>query len=234
MERKSVFWLGILETIIVGGLIYLLLLDWYPNEYSVLFEARPKFLVFLALLFILGPLLGAFVYKPDQVTYLNDLTVITLLKTLVVFGVIHYAYTHRPILTVFSVDRFVVVQAHQIPSDHIPVGIAKMIVADDTPPLIAARQFDDRNLSQLLAVMGGAPDIEYRPSHYERFEYQRENFIDRFCYNSEFEKSTSKIGNEECQRVSVPLVYRVDQLATAVFDVSRGEVLEFTSERPWQ
>lgn len=233
MGSKPVFWFGALETIIVGGLIYCLLLDWYPNEYSVLFELRPKFLGFLVLLFILGPLFGVFVYKPDQVAYLNDLTVIYFLKILVVFGVIHYAYTHRPILTVFSVDRFVVVQAHHVPPDHMPAGIAKMILASDIPPLVAARQFDDRNLSQLLEVMGGAPDIEYRPSRYERFEYQREKFIDRLCYELAPEGSEPK-GGSACQLVAVPLVYRVDKLATVMFDVPRGKIVEVTPRAPWQ
>lgn len=234
IKRELVFGVGCVETAVWAAFIYYLMVLWYPNEHFALFEIGLGFSALLGLLFLLGPLFGVFLYKSDQTAYVNDLTVIYLLRILVIIVAIHYAYTHRPILTVFSVDRLVVVQAHQIPPDHIPIGIAKLMLADDNVPLVAARQLDDGNLAQLLEVMGGAPDIEYRPSRYEQFEYQRESFIRRFCYNPTSDQITSKKANGDCVRVALPLVYKVDQLATAIVDVPRGEILELTSQLPWQ
>ncbi|MBW4933810.1 hypothetical protein [Marinobacter sp. F4206] len=234
MERNFIILIGFLETATLGILVLTLLMSWYPDYYYSLFEVAPKFYVFVALLIVLGPILGRFVYKADRVAYLNDLSVIYLLKFCVVFFALHYAYSHRPILAVFSVDRFVVVQAHHIPSEHIPVGVAEMILSGEKPPLVAARKFSETDLSNLLSVMGGEPDIEYRPNRYERIEYQREKIIERLCSNAQSADEKRPFEGRSCGPVKVPLIYSFDQSATAVFDLDAIEILKVFPNNPWQ
>ncbi|MEA1081413.1 hypothetical protein [Marinobacter qingdaonensis] len=234
MKKNTIILVGLLETATLGVLVLILLRSWYPDYYYSLFEVAPKFYVFVALLLMLGPILGRFVYKADSVAYLNDLSVIYLIKFCVVFLALHYAYSHRPVLTVFSVDRFVVVQAHQIPTDHIPVGLAEMVLAGEKPPLVAARKFSETDLSNLLGVMGGEPDIEYRPNRYERIEYQREKMIERLCSNAPGADEERPLESRSCDPLKVPLIYSFDQSATAVFDLDAIEILKVFATNPWQ
>jgi len=233
LGRKQIFIASVFEAFILSGLVFYCAKAWYPGELFDLFDITPKLIFFLGALFLLGPLLNVYVYKDDHFEYVNDLTVIYLLKLLVLLVGLHLFFNQRPVLHVFAVDRIVLVQAHQVPLGQVPPDIARELLSHDAPPLIAARMLDEGNLELLLQVMGGAPDIEYRPVQYERFEYQERMFWERMCDTKLNEKETLPTYPHRCRSVKVPLVYNSDQVVTAVFDVGQPKVFKLVAEDPW-
>lgn len=233
LNRRFVFWVAFFETTVLSIAVMVLVNAWYPGNYFDLLGIGYKLAGFLAALFVLGPVLGALFYKPDGEAYANDLSVIFIVKFVVLMLGLHLAYSQRPILVVFSVDRFVVVQAYQISLDQAPPAIVKMTVRAGEPPLIAARKLPENDAGPLLEIMSGGVDIEYRPAQYERFEYQQEGFRQRICYSdleSDYEGSNFR---EDCESVPVPLVYKRDRYATAIFDSGGFRIQEVLVKDPW-
>lgn len=233
LERRFVFWVSFFETVILSLVVVVLVKAWYPGVYFDLFGTDYKLTGFLTALFLLGPVLSALLYKHDSEVYANDLSIIFIIKFVVLMVGLHLAYSQRPILVVFSVDRFVVVQAHQIFLDQVPPPIAKMVVDAEEPPLIAARKLPEDDAGPLLEIMSGGVDIEYRPAQYERFEYHQNKFRERLCYSDPMGDFQSYSLRESCESVPVPLVYKSDRYATAIFDSDDFGIQEILDKDPW-
>ncbi|MDK8463822.1 hypothetical protein [Marinobacter sp. SS13-12] len=233
LNRRSVFGLSLLDTAVFSVAIIVLIKRWYPDFYSNLYEVNLKLAAFLSLIFLLGPVINVLIYKPQRDKYVNDLSVLYILK-LVVLGVgLHLAYTQRPVLVAFSVDRLVVVQAHQTEMGRIPPEIMKLMISSEAPPLIAARELPKDDLSLIFEVMSGGVDIEYRPAHYERFKHQRERFYHRMC-NSEIDVKDFGVNfDRNCGSIAVPLVYDTDEFAIAVFDSEHETIRRVIFQDPW-
>lgn len=227
------FWVSFFETVALSSVVVVLVKAWYPGDYFDLFGTDYKLAGFLAILFLLGPGLGVLFYKPDSAVFANDLSIIFIVKIVVLMFGLHLAYSQRPILVVFSVDRFVVVQAHQVLLNQAPPAIAKMIVKVEEPPLIAARKLPEDDAGPLLEIMGGGIDIEYRPVQYERFEYQQESFHERMCHSDKESDYESSHFKANCEAVPVPLVYKRERYATAIFDSSEFRIGDILYKDPW-
>ncbi|AZT84553.1 hypothetical protein EHN06_13930 [Marinobacter sp. NP-4(2019)] len=233
LNRHTVFLGGAIETAIWAVVLVWLLDAWYPKYYADLFSIGVKCAGFLGVLFVLGAVLGALFYKPDEKAYANDLSVMFVVRLAVLAFGLHLTYSQRPLLVVFSVDRFVVVQAHQISLNQAPPAIVKMIVNAEEPPVIAARKLPNDDISAILSVMGGAPDIEYQPGQYEKLGFQQESFYERMC-SKDILGSRNGPGNlERCGSLAVPLVYKDDNHATAIFDTNELRIARIDYKDPW-
>ncbi|MEQ9544745.1 MAG: hypothetical protein RIK85_01905 [Marinobacter sp.] len=231
LNRRSVLLFGLVETAIVTVVVLYWLKIWYPDNYFHLFGVNYKLLGLLATLTVLGPVLGVFLYKPDNEGYANDLSVIFVVRLCVLFLALQLAYSQRPLLIVFSVDRFVVVQAHHVSLENASPEIVNMMIVSEVPAMVAARTLPEDDLSQILEVMSGGIDIEYRPAQYERFEYQRKRFFQRFCPSDwDYDKTEY---DRTCELIKVPLVYKEDHYATAAFDGGDLKIDSIILSDPW-
>ena len=228
LNRRYVFWMSFFEATALSVVTLTLVHNWYPLNYFNLFGFGYKLSGFLAILFLLGPVLNTLFYKHDSEAYANDLSMIFIIKLVVLGFGLHIAYSQRPVLVVFAVERFVVVQAHQVNLDQAPPIILEMIKNSEGPPLVATKKLPKDDIGLLLEVMSGGVDIEYRPAQYERFEYQKEDFYERMC-------GSNVNGDDEgrCESVTVPLVYDWDKYATAVFDGKNASIKDILPQDPW-
>lgn len=233
LNRKQVFAASLIESVVFTGFVLGCALRWYPDIYFSLFEVWSKIAFLGGGFLLLGPVLNLLVYKDDRKKYANDLTAICLIRILALLIGLHFLYSHRPILLVFSVDRFVIVQNHHVSLTVVPPAVAEMIWLSKEPPIVAARKFSEKDLSQLLQIMSGAPDIEYRPERYELFKYQYEYFIDRMCPHASAKILEPEKIQWSCDVVDIPLVYGGEKYATVIFDVETFKVREVTTESPW-
>lgn len=233
LNRRNFLAISLIETALVAATITALVYSWYPGSYLSLFDAGYKVLGFVAVLFLLGPVFGVFLYKPDSKAYLNDLTVIYVMKFCVILIGLHLAYSQRPVLLVFAVDRFVVVQAREIAMERVPPNIVEEIRGSDNPPLIAARKLPEDDLGLILEVLGGGMDIEYRPLQYESFKNQKNMFYDRMCRKTASESYGELSYRARCDQVRVPLVYQGERFATAVFDSKESKIETIVLSNPW-
>lgn len=233
LSRRSVCMISSVEAIFFSALTIYLVSSWYPDNFFSLFDVGHKIIGLLFVVILLGPVIGVLFYKSDHEKYANDLSVIYIIKLCVLFLALHLAYSQRPLLIVFSVDRFVIVQAHQISLQKIPPDIVEMMMAAQEPPLVAARKLPEEDLALLLEVMNGGADIEYRPGQYERFEYQRARFYQRFCGADLGDGDQESRYDGGCESVSVPLVYKEGRYATAIFDSNNSMVKDIVLKDPW-
>ncbi|SDW43841.1 hypothetical protein [Marinobacter mobilis] len=233
LNRLVVLIASMFETLVLGCVVFVCLKNWYPGVYFDLFGSSLNLAFLVVALLVLGPFLNVLVYKKDRTSYINDLSVIYLLKFCVLILWLHNFYSQRPILLVFSVDRLVVVQAHQVPLGQLPPEIAVMILNSKQPPVVAARKFAGDDVGMMIQVMAGAPDIEYRPTQYERFDYQRKDFLERLCVGGIASALEQSAFMTECFVVEAPLVYKADQYATAVFEVEQAILSQVLAKDPW-
>lgn len=233
LSRRFVFTLSFVDAIVVSTIVAYLVTGFFPGFYSGLYDAYEKLFGVIAAIMILGPVMSMVVHKDDQSEFANDLCVIYLVKLVVVGVALHIAYTHRPVLTVFAVDRFVVVQAKQTELEHMPPDIMRQILRSEYPPIVAARELPTEDLKLLLEVMGGGLDIEYRPSQYEDIVYHEEDLRQRFC--SPGGKSSDDLPSvvSGCEIIKVPLIYNRDQAAVAIFGFSQQEIKSVLFRQPW-
>jgi hypothetical protein len=232
-DRKTIFLISVVDTFFWVSVVFYLVVIWYPIYHFDIFEAKFRFSVFVIVLVLLGPAINAFLYKKDREKYANDLSVVYFIKIVIFFIGLHFSYIQRPVFVVLSVDRFVVVQAHQISLGQVSPKLVKAMLSNEKPPIVAARRLKKNDLGLLMDVMSGAPDIEYRPLNYEGFKYQKREFLERFC-SAGFDRSQSYGGSEnDCKSVEVPLVYRVSESSTAVYNVDDNRIVRVIEKDPW-
>jgi len=186
---------------------------------------------------LVGPFLSALIYKKQRLQFVNDLSVIFILKLITIFLALFLFYSQRPLLSVFAVDRVVIVQAHQLLKNDVPPNVAEFISSSNEPPLIAARLINSENLELIMAVLSGAPDIEFRPGLYERFEFQRDNIVVASAkWLSEDKRDwlrNNTVWNDESEQIPLPLIYGNGQYALGLVDLVAGKVVRIIDVNPW-
>ncbi len=172
MTRFRVFQLRLLAS---GALLLLLFgvvrLLWYPGAYFAVSGVSKQLLVLAAVMFVVGPVLSAFVFKPGKKGLAFDLRVLAGVELLavVVAGVL--LFQRQPHFAVFAVDRFEAVGRAE-------VDLGKLQTALDstrpghTPRLVYAKLPEDPDVfSQLIdeTVFYGMADIDRRPEFWEPY-----------------------------------------------------------------
>jgi hypothetical protein len=233
LNRRTIFLVGAFETIVLSVTTFFLVANWYPDHFFYLFGVFEKLIAFLAMLALLSPVLSTIFYKSNDESYVNDLSVIFALKIIVLAFGIYFAYSHRPVLLVFSVDRFVVVQAHQINISDVPPGILKLIHSSYSPPVIAAKRVSEQNVRLLLEIMSGGVDIEYRPAQYEKFKFQRDEIFESVCSSVGTDSRGAPDGELQPGPVELPLVYDSNKFAVAIFDCKNAVLQKIVFKDPW-
>lgn len=229
LPLRSVVVYSVIEAACLGVVVLICIFKWYPGYFFEIFNVLQGFLLFLFGLIVIGPVLSGFIYKESLVEYVNDLTVISVIRFFLVVVALHLFFFYRPIFIVFSVDRLVIVQAHQIDMSDISPDVANLLIESSSPPVVAARRMESFDLENVLDILAGAPDIEYRPSRYEPFHYQKNGFYQRF--SEEIGDGSASIGCNSA--VLVPLVYNYNSYSKAVFCVDQESILYLEDESPW-
>lgn len=238
LSKASLFGWSFAETFLMMGVSYALLLSWYPDLYFQVFDLETKFSLLVLMAILVGPVLSLIIYKKQQIQLVNDLTVIALIKYIAIFLALFLFYSQRPLLLVFAVDRFVVVQAHQVPKNTIPPNVVALMVSSKEPPLVAARLFDSANLEVMMEVLSGAPDIEFRPSQYELIKYQTKQIAEESKKWLTAGREAWMMENTEWNSrheavMPLPLVYGNDKHGVALINVMTSSIEGFIDVNPW-
>jgi hypothetical protein len=90
---------------------------WYPAPLDAALGVGTIFLMLLAIDITLGPLLTLVVYKPLKSSLKFDLTVIACVQLVALLYGLYTVGSARPAYMVFTIDRFDLVQAHEVVSN---------------------------------------------------------------------------------------------------------------------
>lgn len=172
--KKNVFicTYSLVTVILICVLFYFIRVDWYPSFYYSLLDVSNRFYIFALSLIVVGPVFSAFIFKSEKKNLSNDLLVVALLHMATLLIGVHKLYSERPLFLVFSVDRFVVVAANSIDQHSISPLVMLDRVTANTPILVAAHLAKNTDITFVLEVLKGGPDIEFRPDLYEPIAYQ--------------------------------------------------------------
>lgn len=231
------------SALVLGLVLTLVVLAWYPPPWSVLLDIDRPLLVKLATVLAGGPLLVAVVWKAGKKGLKFDLVVIALLQLVALGFSVHELWMGRPLYAVFAVDRFNVVRAADLdelvgpaPPDARLLGPLFVTAQVPTDPKVR-----DRLLTETL--FEGKPDIDRRPEFWTGFQETREQALAAGkplqavadAYPGE-QAAITRLASEQGRAVTtlrfLPLVATGRDLV-AVLHPDTAEVAAFLDVNPW-
>jgi hypothetical protein len=122
-------------------------------------------------MFVVGPVLSTFVYKPGKKSLAMDLGILAAIEVAAVVVAVSLIFYRQPYFAVFAVDRFVAVSKPEIAADEAAYeGFGSR--PGHAPRLIYAKLPEDPEaLSQLIdeTVLQGMADIDRRPEFWQPY-----------------------------------------------------------------
>jgi len=159
------------------GALSVVYLIWYPPPLAAASGVGHIFLTLLSVDVILGPLLTFVIYKKGKKNLRIDLTIIAILQAAAfLYGMYTIAFA-RPAWIVFNVDRFDLVQVHELDTRYLPINPAFRHPSWGGPRWAASQQpldLEKRNQLIIESAVGGA-DLPQRPDLYVPLEQEAGN-----------------------------------------------------------
>ena len=144
---------------------------WYPGAFFTVSGLGTQLLVLALAVFLLGPALSAFVYRPGKKNLAFDLGVLAVLEISAVVAALAVFYLRQPTFAVFAVDRFEAVALREVDRDKLALSGIKGRAAH-APRLVYARMPTDPDVKSRLideTLMQGLADIDRRPEFWRPY-----------------------------------------------------------------
>jgi hypothetical protein len=146
-------------------------LFWYPGAYFEISGVQTQLWVLAGVMFVAGPVLSTFVYKPGKKGLALDLGILAGVELLAVVVATTLIFQRQPYFSVFAIDRFEALSRSEISADE-AVYAEFGTRPGHTPRLVYAKLPDDPEaLSQLIdeTVFQGMADIDRRPEFWQPY-----------------------------------------------------------------
>jgi hypothetical protein len=144
---------------------------WYPGAYFEISGVSRQLWVLAAVMFVVGPVLWTFIYKPGKQRLVMDLGILGAVELLAVAVVTVLIFQSRPYFSVFAVDRFEAVPRSEVAGEAAGLaGIGER--PGHEPRLVYARLPEDtETLNRLIdeTVFQGMADIDRRPEFWHPY-----------------------------------------------------------------
>ncbi len=242
MSRRDLF----LYRLAASGTLLLLALAviffyWYPGAYFAISGVSRQVWVLAGAMFVVGPVLSTFVYKPGKKTLVMDLAILACIEIAAVAVAMFLLYQRQPWFVVFAVDRFEAVARYEVDIDSTEASF------DTSRPLRAPRLIvaqlptDAEELDKLVdeTVLQGMADIDRRPEYWRAYEVgvsevleSARPFADLDVDEPGRDAITEWLGRDASQLKIVPLRGRAGD-ATMIIDATTGQPLAPVSVEPW-
>lgn len=234
-----------LSAIMLGIVLAVVLLAWYPDPYFRIQNAIRLVMVLVVVQLVLGPLLTFILYKPGKKGLWFDLVVITLLQfAALAFGA-NALYEGKPRFMVYAVDRFNVLAARDV--DFSQIRDPRFLAQPEKGPLmvIANMPMNQEEAQQLLheTLIDGKPDLERRPQYwgdyatgFPHIAAQARTLADlreaRPDASGAIERVLSATGRKAGELIFMGVIGKKEDFAVVV-DPDSGEVLGAVACDPW-
>ena len=163
------FFITALVALVAAVLVFKL---WFPAPFSEMMGGTELFMLVVGCDLILGPLLSFIIYNPSKNVkiLLADYAVVIVLQLgALVYGILVVAEA-RPAFLVFTVDRYVMVSAGELPPDELQKAI---IPKWQSAPLIGYHTVyvepvtnPDEKYSLIMSALGGGQDLQHLVKNY--------------------------------------------------------------------
>ena len=169
----------IVSATIVGMVVAIAMLVWYPEPYLYLNSADRILLLLIAVDVIVGPTLTLIVFKPGKPGLKMDMTIIIAVQLAALIYGTFTLYRERPLYLVFAVDRFELVTASEIDVSKLRYPELRDLPLAGPGIAVALRPRERKARQELLmeVLLHGAPDIERRPDLYEPYDEHKDRVL---------------------------------------------------------
>lgn len=245
LERnKTILLHTSLSALVVGSLVAVIFLVWYPSPYFRISGADSALWTLIGVDLVLGPLLTVYLYKPGKKGLWFDMWSIAAIQV----GALIYGggilYDQRPQYVVFSVDRFAVLPEPDLVHDGGPIAACAGSAA---PPCVAVaippEDLDTRN-ALLVASLEQGIELEQQPEFWQALSEQSAVVLDK-ARRLETLASGSPQSQAALSRVLersgrdaeslrwVPVINKRLDAFTLVIDAQTAEPVDVVDIDPW-
>ena len=144
---------------------------WYPGAYFEIAGVSRQLWVLAGVMFIIGPIMWTFIYKPGKKHLVLDLGILSVLEFAAVAVATVLIFQSRPYFSVFAVDRFEAVPRSEVVGDE--AAYANIGERPGHEPRLVYAKFpeDAETLDRLIdeTVFGGMADIDRRPEFWQPY-----------------------------------------------------------------
>jgi hypothetical protein len=170
-----------LSFLVVSTCVSVVFVAWYPGFYFHVFGATAVLKVLVMVDLTLGPALTFLLYKPGKPGLVFDLCVVAFVQISALMYGMQVAYTERPYVTVFAIDRFEVLTQGDVDMQ----GVDPTLLQDHywSGPAVFVARFpeDPKERQQLIqeTLFEGKPDIQKRPELWVSYDAASDDVFSR-------------------------------------------------------
>lgn len=168
LERKKTILLHVaVSAAIVGTVIAVIFLAWYPSPYFRISGAGQVLRVLVGVHLVLGPLLTVFLYKPGKNHLWFDMLCIAIVQLAALVYGTSVIYEQRPQYVVYARDRFAVLPETDLVTDGGPIEACPV---GERPPCLAVAVMPEaveaRNAVFMRSLEQGI-ELEQQPRYWQ-------------------------------------------------------------------
>ena len=171
----------VLSAAILGGLLLVMALFWYPKGLFSVAGGWQGLKILAPIDLVLGPLLTLFFYRPGKKGVLRDLAMIGVVQIAALSYGMHAVHSQRPVALVFAEGAFVAVTPTEIREANSTLlakeyeTIDPRTLSQSAPAVVVARPVPKEQLGQYMAsLFNGMPELAFRSDRYESVELHRD------------------------------------------------------------
>jgi len=144
---------------------------WYPGAYFGTSGIQKQLWVLAGVMFVVGPVLSAIVYKPGKKGMAMDLAILTVIELAAVAVATTILFQRQPYFAVFALDRFEAVSRSEVDGTQASLSAYGTRPGHEPRLVFAKLPEDPVALSDLMdeTVLQGKADIDRRPEFWEPY-----------------------------------------------------------------
>lgn len=241
--RIRAFLLHLLISLVVAvASLVLVFKIWYPDPLDIATGVTKIFVILLISDVILGPVLTFIVADNRKKTLKFDLSAIAVLQIAALSYGMWTVEAGRPVWLVFSVDRFDLVQSHELDNPYREKALPQYQGKNwSGPQWVAARlpsDVEDLNTLTFEALMAGV-DVPQRPDLYVELAEEMPTILDKALPLSDLRKFNADydidnlINTYPAADVYLPMMSRAKQM-TVLIDSKQSKIISVVDLMPWE
>ncbi|MFV5368137.1 TfpX/TfpZ family type IV pilin accessory protein [Acinetobacter junii] len=243
MSKRIKFFLSHLAisvciALIIIGIVFFI---WYVSPLAQAVGVTHIFLMMLMVDVIIGPLLGLLVYKEGKKSLKFDLTAIIAIQLAALLYGFYTISQGRPVWIVYSVDRFEVVRANEVYTQHLDQALPQFQHVSLLSPRFAAIKFaqdsKQRNKEMFEELFEGIA-VSQRPERYVELSLMKSQIQSKLQPLTELEKYNHQTA-VQLVLAKYPHVDAWLPLSATAQDMvvlmnrEKAEVVKIVDLRPW-
>lgn len=238
----------VITCFVVGLTAILVFKYWYPSPYAQLLGGEKLFVLVAVCDLVLGPLLTLVIFnnnKTKRALFLDYSVIVSIQLAALIYGLISTANA-RPVVQSFTVDRFDIVSASEIPDIEFEKALPPYNKRSWVGPILvwAKQPTDPSALSKITTEsLETGLDLQHRPSFYQPYELARALVISKSKSLQDLPNKSSQLQmaialqqqkhNLRSEDIRWLLTKHKKGFATALVHASQGTLLAYLPFDPY-